>query len=445
MGQCGSQFSCTGPTPCQGFSGGQKISSDEDLVCIDVKNDETQSVSGSTVVPDDCSPNSSDRDRATTLGSIGTTPSHQATSQAPTREHAPSALECLDSRETSMLPELKVIQVDSCAPSPAEAESTSETLSPAQAAADAEKRAERCMAQCRVLEAEAILALALQHLERNQSDAGAEAEKRLRQSEVYIAVMDRLSQYVAVAEILTSTTMKLCWEKEGSSLWVHAPPGATWFEFKIATDIDAPLHCCLAYANEVDMIPKYEPMLVGPPEFLGPVLPLLAVTRSLIGLLLFRIELLFEVFRVTNEDFGFLVESIRADFPHEGRPIPQKHWRYKRIGVDTKNVWIPQGGGKIGTTCIQACRVDCGFRIPEAALSYFCKHLAGGMVSNMRKNSCRASEPGSPWKERMELDKFGLYKECKKAEVAAERRMTISAASLPPMDIFNRAGPSLVK
>jgi enoyl-CoA hydratase/carnithine racemase len=43
----------------------------------------------------------------------------------------------------------------------------------------------------------------------------------------------------------------VCWEKDNSRLWVHAPVGATWFEFKIATDIEAPLSCCLAYANEL--------------------------------------------------------------------------------------------------------------------------------------------------------------------------------------------------
>lgn len=310
-------------------------------------------------------------------------------------------------------------------------------------AAEAEAEAVKLMTQCCVLEAEKVLAAALQRLNESAAADSAAAAGTLRGSRVYAEVKERLRQYLAIGEILKPSTMRLCWEKDGSRLWVHAPVGATWFEFKIATDIDAPLSYCLAYANELDILPKYEPMLVGAPEFLGPVCTNLLVTRALIGLLLFRIELLFEVFRVTDEKFGFLAESIRADFPPAGRPIPERHWRYKRMCIDTKNLWIPHGGEQKGTSVIQATRVDVGFRIPEYVLSYFIYHFAGGMVGNVQKNSSRALQPGSPWEERLVSDQHGLYAQCRKAEAAARKREPTSAATLPTDEIFQRVGPSL--
>jgi len=311
---------------------------------------------------------------------------------------------------------------------------------------DAEAEAVALMRDVRVLEAEAVLAKALGALEQpgggcsgpDPHGAPGRAAARLRASRVYAEVAGRAAEYDAFARVLAPAGFRLAWESEGSCLWVHAPPGATWFEYKLVCKINAPVSHYLAYGNEHDLLPQHEPMLVGEPRYLGRVHPLLLVSRSLMGILGLRVELLFEVLRFFNHDYGFLAERISSAFPREGRPIPRKAWGTVRLGLRTQNLWIPVGGSEPGTIGVQLARVEVGFRISEAFVGRMIKTVASSLVRNLQQNTERVGQPGSPYWERLALDKHGLYAACGQMEAAAKRRGAISTTRLPSTEILCR-------
>lgn len=304
-------------------------------------------------------------------------------------------------------------------------------------ACDAEVAATRLMRDLQVLEAEAVLARALQQL--GAHEGSNEAIVQLRSSKVFSAVMGRVQQYDSLGIVLTPTGFRLAWDKDGQQLWLNSQPGATWFEFKLMCDVDATLTQCMVFANELDLVRKYEPLLAEEPVFLGETHPLLLVTRSVISLFAFRVELMFEVLRFCNKDFGFCAECIRSAFPHEDRPIPKKHWRDVRVSIDTKNIWVPRGGGRSGTAVVQQTRVEAGFRISDWILKTFAAKIATALVENMKKSATRVADPKGPYPERMENDTLGFYRQLAEVEAAAARRPPITVQDLASrQSIFSR-------
>mmetsp|Transcript_47301 Transcript_47301/g.88603 ORF Transcript_47301/g.88603 Transcript_47301/m.88603 type:complete len:408 (+) Transcript_47301:46-1269(+) len=300
--------------------------------------------------------------------------------------------------------------------------------------------ADRLMREGNLFAAADLLRKAIQTLEAAGNSAAIAA---LRESEAFRVATWRAADYMDLASLLVlqQPGLSLVWEGGGSRLWVKTSSrqdagSKTAFEYRVATDIDASLSSCLAYSNELDLLPSCEPMLVAAPETLGPAYPLLMITRSLIGILGFRVELIFEVFRVCDDDFGFLTENIRSDFPEDGVPMPKRHWRYRRINITTKNIWIPRGGGESGTTCMQVVNVELGFHIPDIMLKKVIATAAKNMITGLQTNSEKAAKPGSKWQDRLESDKSGFYTMCRRAEAAAAKRSAISANNLPTAEIF---------
>ncbi|CAK0911933.1 unnamed protein product [Prorocentrum cordatum] len=312
----------------------------------------------------------------------------------------------------------------------------SDASSPAGVAAAAVAEAADLMRRHRALEAEEVLGRALARL----GEAGAEdvdaarAADHLRASEAHAAVCARCQQYDEIAGLLgpPDRQQKLLWEGEGSQLWVHAPAGETWIEYKIIL--------------ELDLVPEHEPSVLGTPAFLGDAGPWHAVVRIVVGVLLLRVELINEVCRFYNTEHGFLAESIRSDFPTEGRRLPPRHWRNMRVSARVSNMWIPRGGGCSGTTIVQSSRVDAGVKIPDRILAFFFGQLAPSMVRNLRKNSKSVGSPDGPYAPRLAEDRLGIYAECARVEEAAARRRARGSESLPGQDWLSRpwrlaAGP----
>jgi len=157
---------------------------------------------------------------------------------------------------------------------------------------------------------------------------------------------------------------------------------------------------------------------------------------------MFRIETIFEVFRVCNTDFGFFAEVIRSDFPASelGIAIPAlESWRTKRINVDTCNIWIPCGSPDAGTILVQASRLELGFVVSKKMAKMAINSLAGTIVGNLKKQATMSKEPNTVWNERLEQDKFGIYAELAKVEAAAAKRRHVTTDSLPDASVFHRA------
>jgi len=290
------------------------------------------------------------------------------------------------------------------------------------------------------VEAEACLARTLAELEAPEAGAdSADAARRMRNSPTFQDVVQRVEQFDEFSPLLQPSGFANLWSKEDAALYVNAPPGATWFEYKVVALIDGSLGEVAVSLNELDLQIKYQKMLLRAPSVIGPKKRHVMVTHSLLKLLMFRIEMITEVMRWVDAKSGFFAECIRSDFPPGDLNLPPKHWQNVRIAVNTRQLALPCGGGSAGTITIQSSRVDVGFRIPEMALHFFCNRLAKDYLENVKKCVRTAKDPSSPWYQRLQKDEDGFYAELAAAEEAASRRQAFSLTSLPGPEMFERS------
>lgn len=299
-------------------------------------------------------------------------------------------------------------------------------------------RASSLLDEFRVLEAHEMLLAAERHLA--EASATEEEVMKLHTSAVFRSVASRLEQYLIVRDqtlalTVNSEPLSLVWEVEGAKLFVYSP-GESWFVLRVVLEIDAPLAHCMVVGNELDLKTAWQPNLAEAPRVLGPRKRLHLITQSITSLLLFKIDVVVEVQRFCNKEFGFLAERLQSTFPAEGIQIPDVQPFAIRIAADSSNLWLPRGGGAEGTVLIHSARLEAGIPIPEEILSVFLSSFASSFVESMRSMAKKPSEPGNPWADRLVLDKDGLYGELFEVEKAANNRQEVSAAHLPSLDIF---------
>lgn len=316
--------------------------------------------------------------------------------------------------------------------------------------------AETLMQEYRVLDAEFVLAKALEQLRGDES-----AMQKLMQAPVFYQVALRVDGYDRAGRFLdvmqkasrlngktTEDGFDLVWEGVEAQLWVKASADATKFQTRLILTIDAPLHQCLASINELDLHKHWQPMLVQDPDVIGPRTRLHHVCRSIQSALLFRIELLVENTRIINRDYGLLVERVLSTFPTHGLEMPERSWMSTRVHSSTTNLWIPQGGGSKRTLMLSEGVVDAGFQVPDSLLYFVCQQAAPNITEQLRKHSILAGSDeavlgwfgstDNPWKERIRTDERGFYAELKEAEAAAAWRPEISLGNLPSRQCLAR-------
>lgn len=311
----------------------------------------------------------------------------------------------------------------------------------------AEAEATELMKTAEVLRAEAVLSEALRRLaEAGRAAFGAaaqaavEASDSLRRSPVHMAVMQRTNQYdTLVSHIFGRDDFKLLWEDSQTQLWFRAHPSGKSFEYKAKAHVAAPLSYCLVSADELDLVPRFEPLLIGAPEALGEKRNRLLVTRSLLGVLMFRVEVIIEILRFFDDGYGFMAECIRSDFPAEDIPVPRRSWRNLRIDVFTHNLWFPVGGGQVGTILTQSSTITSPVVLPQSVVSYAMGKMAQNVIRNMREQAAAVPKHGSPWLDRLQRDEVGLYKAAREVEAAADRRAEVSMQSMPGPEVMQRA------
>lgn len=310
-------------------------------------------------------------------------------------------------------------------------------------------KAEALLEQFRILEAHELLVAAEQQLQ----EAGVSQEDfaNFRSSVVYRAVATRIQQYLMVgdrtlAPTMNSEPLSLVCEQEGVKVFVYAPPGESWFVYRVVIEIDAPLAHCMVVGNELDLKTEWQPNLVETPQCFGDRKRLHLITQSMFSVLFLTIDIVIEVQRFCNKDFGFFAERLRSVFPVDGVEIPDPQIFTVRIGADTSNLWLPRGGDaekSKRTVLVHSTRVEAGVSIPESILSFFLSSFAPDFAEKMRSMSEKPSEPGNPWAERLAVDNDGLYGELLEVERAASNRPEVSVASLPSQDIFKLPALSL--
>jgi len=290
------------------------------------------------------------------------------------------------------------------------------------------------------VEAEAGLASTLADLESPEAGTdGADAARKIRTSDTFQNVLRRVEQFDAFSHMLQPSGQTNLWSKADAALYVNAPPGATWFEYKVVALIDGSLREIAVALNELDLQVKYQKMVLRAPSTIGPRRRHLVVIHSILKLLMFRVEFVTETLRRVDKKMGYYTECIRSDFSPGDLNLPPKHWQNVRINVDTKQLALARGGGEAGTIIMQSARVDVGFRIPEVVLHFFCNRAAKDYLENLRKCCRTARDPNEPWHERLQKDEDGFYAELAAAEEAASRRQAFSVTSLPGPELFERS------
>ncbi|CAK9115401.1 Uncharacterized protein SCF082_LOCUS53412 [Durusdinium trenchii] len=207
----------------------------------------------------------------------------------------------------------------------------------------------------------------------------------------------------------------------------------------------------IAARQERELILKYQPVFVEPHRDLIKPTPHHGVVRTLARILGFYIETVFELVRVSNKEFGFLaarltqsslggqVEVAKSDFPIKNSlKLPKRRLLSKRIQVDTKNLWLPVGGGKTGTIVVSVSRVQVGVPIPSSALRFLANSFTKSILGNIKRGCALSSDESSPWHKRIKRDADGFYHELATVEDAARKRRSISISQLPSEAIFDR-------
>lgn len=306
----------------------------------------------------------------------------------------------------------------------------------------------------RVLDAEFVLAQALKRLE----DAGdVQGAAWLCQEPCFRAVARRVCAYDSVGVMMDQLSGRvsdpggfaLQWEKKGARLWLSAEPGATWFKTRVAIPLEAPLHQCLVASHELDLMPRWMSSLAQVPEPLAKIHRFRQVVYQLQNVMMFKMDVVYEVMRMVNKSYGMLMETMRSEFPLDGITMPERGWITKRVEVAMTSIWLPLGGDSVGTILVQEAHVDLGFQVPSSMLQMLIDGSMPSFLDDFRKGAAMVTEALAaekagavgelaPWLERLRRDDQGLYAELREAESAAAMRAPITMDALPGSEVTAR-------
>mmetsp|Transcript_118257 Transcript_118257/g.341867 ORF Transcript_118257/g.341867 Transcript_118257/m.341867 type:complete len:412 (+) Transcript_118257:81-1316(+) len=301
------------------------------------------------------------------------------------------------------------------------------------------------------LQAEEVLAQAIASLEarcaalepldddetRRDRDEAARSLERLRSSELFQVVSDRVAQFDSAVEILYSSDMTTLFEGEYGTFDLCVSPDGSWFDYRIKVDVEAPLSEALATGHEMEYVPQAQP-LVNDAAYIGEYSGFNLKFILRLAVLIFKSELVIEVVRHRDKRFGYVVEVARSEFPQVDEDIPKKAWGAIRPWVYNANLWMPRGDGKLGCTIVQVTRVDCTFSVPSWVLNFIFKKMSTTFINDLRSSAIKALNPESPWAKKIKEDKDGFYEELRRIEGAAQWRQEVRAKSVPDSGIFDR-------
>jgi len=193
--------------------------------------------------------------------------------------------------------------------------------------------------------------------------------------------------------------------------------------YRVRVQIPAGLPNIFAFANEVQLMPTWNALVVNQPEVIGRRTAHYMVLNYQMSLLggAYKLDFLNEIRRFSDPSAGFLAECIRsvtADHPAYRKPAPG----YRRPETQVNTCWVACGEHSV---LIQAGTVKLPFAfskwLASTVGSIAGKFIIGGLV----KNSLRATEPGNPWEKLLAEDSSGLYKrlaECGESPNSLSRR-----------------------
>mmetsp|Transcript_30119 Transcript_30119/g.54757 ORF Transcript_30119/g.54757 Transcript_30119/m.54757 type:complete len:478 (-) Transcript_30119:66-1499(-) len=178
--------------------------------------------------------------------------------------------------------------------------------------------------------------------------------------------------------------------------------------YRVRAHIPTKLTHVMAVANEIQLMPIWNSLVVKDPEVIGRRTAHYMVLNYQISALagMYKVDVLNEIRRFSDVNGGFLAEyimSVAKD--HPSYKEPEKG--YKRMQTEMKNVIC--ACGEDNCVLIQVGKI----KLPFSASKWLAKtigQVAGKfIVGALVNNSLRAKEPGNPWEAPMAEDKLGLY------------------------------------
>eukprot|EP00933_Yihiella_yeosuensis_P060672 TRINITY_DN63412_c0_g1_i1.p1 TRINITY_DN63412_c0_g1~~TRINITY_DN63412_c0_g1_i1.p1 ORF type:complete len:423 (+),score=58.88 TRINITY_DN63412_c0_g1_i1:120-1388(+) len=194
--------------------------------------------------------------------------------------------------------------------------------------------------------------------------------------------------------------------------------------YRASLEFEAGLAQVMAVANEVELGPHWQPLLVGPPECIGMRTATYAIVHSQMSFVggLYKVDVLNEVRRFLHPSGAFLAEYIKS--------LPENHQHYfkppsgyrRTENTQIMNLWAACGPNK--TVLVQVGTLQLPMPVTRWLVSTLGGLCAKNILDGLVRNSLRAAEPGSPWEKPFKDDVLGLYKrlrDCEKASASLER------------------------
>jgi len=211
--------------------------------------------------------------------------------------------------------------------------------------------------------------------------------------------------------------------------WID-PSDKKKLHYKIYAQIPTNLANVLAIANEVELMPEWNTLVVGKPEVIGRRTAhymILNYQMSLLGGMQ-KLDILNEIRRFSDPSGGFVAEYIQT--VPEGHPAHKAASSgYKRPKQLVKNMWVACGPNH--TVLIQAGKLD----LPISITQWWACKIAGVigrlLIGGLVKNSMRPSDPSSPWAEPVREDRLGLYTRLQECVQSAESSGRAPKAGTP--------------
>jgi len=186
------------------------------------------------------------------------------------------------------------------------------------------------------------------------------------------------------------------------------PDNSRILHYRVSAQIPASLTHVMAVANEVELLPTWNSLVVGQPQVVGRRTGLHLVLNYKVSALhgIYKLDILNEIHRFVDTEGGFLVEYIESvDKEHSCFREPSPG--FKRPHCKLQNIWV--ACGESHTMLLQVGEVHLPFPVNKFLVSNL-GSLAGSFVlGGFVKNSLRSSEPGNPWEEFISRDNLGLY------------------------------------
>lgn len=193
----------------------------------------------------------------------------------------------------------------------------------------------------------------------------------------------------------------------------------TELHYCVRCQIPASLTHVLTVANEIELMPTWNALIVNQPETIGRRTAHYMVLNYQMSVMggLYKLDALNEIRRFTDRTGGFLVEYVTSVPPeHPSYKEPLKG--HKRMQTLLKNVFVACGPDT--TILIQRGKL----KLPFTVTKWFAKILGGiagkFVLGGLINNASMPGKPGNLWEACVKDDKLGFYQRLDELTSSAE-------------------------